>query len=309
MSKIWKVLEVLNWTTDYLSQKGFENARLNAEYLLTTSLELSRVDLYLNYDRPLTTAELGRFKKLLNRRLQHEPLQYISGRTEFMSLPFRVEPSVLIPRPETEVLVEKVLAVCRERFTEKSTVSILDVGTGSGCIAVSLAKYLNNAEIKAIDISEAALNTAKENAALNGVSNQIKFYQRDFLKIPSPERQAVARFDVIVSNPPYISNTDFEKLPDEVKKYEPHVALGDCSTGLIFYHKIAKVSLGILLPDGIVAVEIGLDQAQPVREIFLSNGFSEVEIFKDLTGIERVLVCSKKYSTQPRKSNVKGGHR
>jgi release factor glutamine methyltransferase len=289
-TKSWQVLELLNWTTEYLSERGFENSKLNAERLLCHSLNLKRMDLYLNFDRPLSTEELKRFKELLKRRLQKEPLQYILGQTEFMSLPFKVDPSVLIPRPETEILVEVVLNKSKEALQNKPTLSILDIGTGSGCIAVSLAKYLETVKITAIDVSESALKIAADNAKLNGVESKIQFLREDFLKFEFI-KNLPTKFDVVVSNPPYVSREDFEKLPKEVKDFEPTVALEDSQDGLTFFREIAEKVHELLNSAGMVALEVGLGQAPKVQNLFLNSHFSRVEIFKDLTGIERVVCC------------------
>ncbi|MFQ6114321.1 MAG: peptide chain release factor N(5)-glutamine methyltransferase, partial [bacterium] len=266
--KDWYILEILNYSTDVLAKGGIENPRLNAERLLSHSLNMNRVQLHLNHDRPLSKPELQRFRFFLNRRLKQEPLQYILGEAEFMSLPFKVNSSVLIPRPETEILVEKVLQMCAERFNHKSTITVLDIGTGSGCIAVSLAKYLKGCRVTALDISKEALKTAEENARLNDVENKIQFVVADFLDSKFPEERA-QKFDVVVSNPPYVSAGDFQKLPAEIRNYEPAVALEDGHDGLTFYHRIVDFSLKCLRPMGFVAVEVGLGQAHPVERIFL----------------------------------------
>ncbi len=299
-TKTWNVLELLNWGSQYLSEKGFENSRLNAERLLGHTLSLGRVDLYLNFERPLAPEELERFKKLLKRRLQHEPLQYIFGETEFFSLDFEVNPGVLIPRPETEVLVETVLKRCFEKFDSERMITILDIGTGSGCIAVALAKNLPKASITAIDISEAALTTAAENARLNEVGNQIKFQKVDFLS-KDLLNQFQNKFDVIVSNPPYISDAEFPNLPSEVRDFEPRTALSDTdplrgkdgADGRNFYRQIAATAPMILNQHGFVAVEVGLGQASSVKDFFTKSGLSQIQLIADLNGIDRV-VCAEK---------------
>jgi release factor glutamine methyltransferase len=288
--KTWHILDILNYTTRYLSEKGIENSRLNAEHLLSHTLNINRVELYLNYDRPLLETELKRFKLLLNRRLNQEPLQYIIGETEFMSLPFKVNSGVLIPRPETEILVETVLETCTEKFNSESKIKILDIGTGSGCIAISLARYLENCHVTALDVSQGALKTAEENARLNNVENKTRILMADFLDSRS-SKELAQEFDVVVSNPPYVGAEDFEKLPEEVKDYEPAIALKDGNDGLTFYHKIADFALTHLTAKGFVAVEVGLGQAHQVKRIFLENGYSGVKIFEDLNAIERILIC------------------
>jgi release factor glutamine methyltransferase len=287
--KNWNVIELLNWSSEYLNEKGFENARLNAERLLGHTLNLSRVDLYLNYERPLVAGELDRFKGFLKRRLQHEPLQYILGETEFFSLRFKVNPDVLIPRPETEILVETVLQKCRQKFGVEKDIAILDIGVGSGSIAVALAQNLPAARITAIDISDASLATATENASLNEVADQIEFRLMDFFgnNLANEFQHA---FDVIVSNPPYISDAEFPKLPAEVREFEPRFALKDGADGLNSYRQIAATAPMILNLGGFVAVEVGLGQAQFVTEFFTKNGLSQIQVVPDLNSIDRV-VC------------------
>ncbi len=299
-TKTWNVLELLNWSSEYLSEKGFENSRLNAERLLGHTLNLKRVDLYLNYERPLADDELARFKGFLKRRLQHEPLQYILGETEFFSLRFRVTPNVLIPRPETEILVETVLQKCREKNSPAEKINILDIGTGSGCIAISLAKHLPNARFTAIDVSEAAVTTAAENARLNEVSEQIEFRKLDFFfreadRYPTNNwlHEFQNTFDVIVSNPPYISDADYPNLPPEVRDFEPRAALKDGADGLNFYRQIAATAPMILNHGGFVAVEVGMGQAQAVAEIFAKSGLSQIQAAADLNDIERVVTGRK----------------
>lgn len=292
-AKTWHVAEILNFTADYLKKNAFENPRLNAERLLAHTLNLNRIDLYLNFDRPLAKPELARFRLSIKRRLTHEPLQYIIGETEFFSLPFLVNPNVLIPRPETEILVEKVIEKCKKNFPNKSEVSILDVGTGSGCIAVALAKHLKNAILTAIDISSAALETAKENARRNKVEDRMEFKQIDFMDENLP-LSLPQKFDVIVSNPPYISSAEFDKLPGEVKNFEPPQALKDGKDGLGFYRRLAETFPKVINSHSFLAVEVGLGQAQFVKEIFAQNQFSEIEVYNDLNEIERVVCCKYK---------------
>lgn len=283
----WQILDLLNSTTDYLTEKGIEDARLNTERLLGHSLNLSRVDLYLNYDRPLTSSELSQFKGYLKRRIRNEPLQYIIGETEFMSLTFKVNPSVLIPRPETEILVEKAIEICGKKF-DRRNIKILDIGAGSGCIAVSLAKYLEGAEITALDVSKPALEVAEQNAHLNKRSEKICFLEFDFLDQTFTSSE---KFDVVVSNPPYISSADFENLPEEIKAHEPSIALKDGPDGLRFFRRIAEACGTLLHKDGFVMVEVGLGQADAVKDIFSANGYTKIEALQDLNNIERIVFC------------------
>lgn len=285
-----KILEVLNHSTTLLTRNGIEHSRLNAERLLCHTLDRRRIDLYLNSDQTLTEDELKRFREHLSRRLRNEPLQYILGETEFMSLPFRVNPAVLIPRPETEVLVERVVKWCHAGSACDSKRSILDIGTGSGCIAVSLAKYLKNAKIIATDVSEGALEIARENAALNRVSEELYFIEDDILQSQNLRGE---RFDVIVSNPPYVPAGEYEDLPAEIKDHEPTIALKSDPDGLCFYRSIAGIAAGMLNAPGLLALEVGLGQADRVKAICEANGFREVSFSRDLNGIERVVTCTK----------------
>lgn len=288
--KVWRVLEVLNSATEYLRDKGIENPRLNAEHLLADVLSVDRVQLYVNFERPLTAGERAAFKSRLQRRAHHEPLQYILGQTEFFSLPFRVTPDVLIPRPETEILVEQTLAACRKKWPAATALSVLDVGTGSGCIAVALAHELENAAIFAIDISSSALEIAKQNAQRNAVAEKISFMKMDFLNLPQNAGLPEA-FHTIVANPPYVSSADFRHLPAEVKDYEPVVALKDDADGLRFFDALARFSSQKLEPGGCVLVEVGFGQAGKVQKMFQSRGLAVTDVVRDLNGIERV-VCA-----------------
>jgi release factor glutamine methyltransferase len=284
--KQWKLIDLLNWTADYLTQKGFENGRLETERLLAHSLDLDRIDLYVNFDRPLVPEELSHFKSLLKRRLEHEPLQYILGETEFYSLPFNVASGVLIPRPETEILVDQVRSVCSNEFQECETVNLLDVGTGSGNIAIACARHIPNAKTTAVDVSEQALEIAQQNAELNEVAEKVAFFQQDALGDWKTEYHQ--KFDVIVSNPPYISTAEYEKLDDEIKNFEPQKALLAGEKGLCFYHKFLPQLHNLLKPGGFVFFEIGETQAQQLSEFYSNNGFS-AEIIKDLAEKDRIL--------------------
>jgi len=284
------IVDLLNDSSKMLSEKGIENARLNAEQLLRHTLGINRVDLYLNQDRYLTQTEAAAFKRCLKRRADREPLQYILGEAEFMSLPFVVDENVLIPRPETEILVAKTIQMCKEKFASKDQIEVMEFGTGSGCISVSLAKYLENARITSLDISKDALKVAEKNAGLNGVDDRIQFINQDCTssKITNyfPDK-----FDVLVSNPPYVSPTDFEDLPEEIKKYEPAVALSDNRDGLSFYRKIAELSPELIKISGFLMLEFGLGQAVAVKEIFVKTSFNKINIFQDLNEIDRILFC------------------
>ncbi len=278
----WTVIELLKWTADYLTEKKFENARLNAERLLCHVLDCRRVDLYVNFERPLSAEELALYKTLLKRRLDHEPLQYIIGETEFFSILFKVSPGVLIPRPETELLVEQVLAYGRDL----QPCRILDIGTGSGCIAVSLAKHLLQATITAVDQSAIALEIARENALGTGVVDRIAFSLWDFTGQVMPIN---APFDIVAANPPYVSKNDYERLPREIKNFEPIEALtiGPDENGLAAYRHLQRWLPQLLSPGGQAFFEIGADQGADIRQLF-----PEATIIQDLANRDRVAIIT-----------------
>ena len=290
--KIWTVLRVLNWTTGYFLENGIENPRLDAEILLARSLRTNRLGLYLEYDKPLEKEELTEYKKLIKRRIKREPLQYIVGYQEFWSLKFKVDRGVLIPRPETEILVEEVLKVFPQDKPWSKTINILEIGTGSGAIAVALAKELRGVFIIATDISDRALHIARENAKNHGVERHITFLKGDLLR---PVRRRVEFFDLVISNPPYIPGADFQRLEPEVRDFEPRIALDGGKEGLRFYRQILPQVGKHLAKGGWLMLEVGKGQHQEVRNLMeYSGGFRTPSTVKDLSGIERVVSAQKK---------------
>ncbi len=292
-TKIWRIIDIINWGTEFFKSKSFmsdsngNEARTTIELILCHVLKCRRIDLYIDFERPLSKNELEEIKTLIKRRLKREPLQYILGETEFMGLKFKLTPDVLIPRPETEILVEKAIETIKKDFAEKSLIKVLDIGTGSGNIAISLAKFLGEkVYVIGIDISEKAIEVANENAKLNNVKN-VQFIQFDFFNDELTKKFA-NQFDVIVSNPPYISSEEIQNLQDEIKNYEPMIALTDGADGLRFFRRIASVSKDLICDHGFVLVEMSYNQSEKVKKIFVENGFNEIEIFKDYLGIERV---------------------
>ncbi len=281
---VWTVIRLLQWSKAYLESKGIENARLNVERMLCKVLNVDRIHLYLHFDRPLTKAELQAFKTMLLRRARREPLQYILEEIEFYSLPIKVGPEVLIPRPETEVLVDRVLALVP---AHSDSVRILDVGTGSGAIAIALAKHLPNARIMGIDVSVAALKLALENAQRNDVASRIEWRKLDILS-PLPAGWPPARFHLVVSNPPYVAPEEKDTLAPEIVEFEPHEALF-CQQPLQFYERLAELTPRLLEPEGWLMCEIAPHRAEAVRELFVRHGFDEVEVFPDLAGKARVI--------------------
>lgn len=266
-----------------------ERARLDAETLLMHLLEANRAWLIANGDDEIGEQSASRYAELVERRYRGEPIQYITGETEFYGLPFRVNPNVLIPRPETEHLVEQAIALARE-FTEPR---IVEVGAGSGAIAVALAVHLVGARITTIDVSAEALAVARENAARNAVSEQVRFLQGDLL-----EPVAGEEFDLVVSNPPYVPEADRESLSVEVREYEPGQALFAGEDGLDVYRRLIPAAYAALAPGGYVLLEIGYGQAEGIRALLAGRGFEGIHFLPDLQGIARV-ACGRRESAAP----------
>ncbi len=278
-TKIWTALELLRWGTVYFIEKKIDSPRLTMELMLCEVLECSRVQLYMSYEKPLSSNELAKLRVMTTRRAQREPLQYILGKTEFYGLPFFVDSSVLIPRPETEILVERVIKSVKESNNEN--ISILDIGTGSGCIAITLAKKLPECRVVGIDISSDALEVAKRNAGLNEVN--VEFIRRDVLK----EMKVKQPFEIIVSNPPYISSSEMKEIEPELLEHEPHIALTDGNDGLEFYRRYSELFKDILAIDGEFFVEFGYGQSDDVRRLFTMN--FDCTVYNDLADIPRVI--------------------
>lgn len=274
------VLEAINLSTEFLEKKEIESPRINAELLLAHALNCKRLDLYLSYDRPLDKDEINIYREFIRRRGKSEPLQYITGKVEFYGLLFNVNSSVLIPRQETEVLIETIL----NSVNKEDNLKILDIGTGSGNISISLTKYLPNAEITATDISDESLKTAKVNAEINEVSEKINFINHNIVFDDLNEE-----FDIVVSNPPYISEKEYPDLKDELKVYEPKIALTDFSNGLNYYNVISSKAKMFLKNKGRIFFEVGQGQAEDVKKILAENNFNRISVTKDYLKIDRVI--------------------
>lgn len=276
-TEIWTTLKVLDWTKEFLASRGVENARLEAEWLLCAVTGLDRVGLYLNFEKPLDAEELAAYRAMVARRGRREPLQHILGSQEFCGLEFEVTPAVLIPRHDTEALVNEALA------RMPGAQSILDIGTGSGCIAVALAHRLPGVSVTAVDISEDALEVARRNAGRNGVA--IEFLQGSLL-----EPVAGRHFDLIVSNPPYIPSSDILTLEPEVRDFDPRGALDGGADGLNVYRALVPDAAACLNSGGWLLLEVGAGQAADVARLFQTAGvFGEPIIACDGGGIERVV--------------------
>ena len=275
--EIWTVLKILTWTKDYLAKKGIENARLEAEWMLCELLGLDRVGVYVNFERPMNDSELALFRSMVARRARREPLQYILGTQEFMGLEFEVSFNVLIPRHDTATLVEEAIRVC------PNARRVLDIGVGSGCIAISLARLLPGAEVCGVEKSPEALSLAVHNAEKVGV--KVNLRQGSLF-----EPFAVERFDLVVSNPPYIPTGDLGGLQPEVREFEPREALDGGIDGLDFYRAIIPAAPEHLSPGGWLLFEVGIGQADQVRGLFEETGrFGEITTAKDQGEIDRVV--------------------
>jgi release factor glutamine methyltransferase len=279
------VLNALKLATEYFDKKEIQSARINAELLLAYLLNCKRLDLYLRFDQPLGENEVEQYRQLIARRGKYEPVQYIIGSTEFYGLQFEVNPSVLIPRPETEILVETVI----NNYKYSDKIKILDIGCGSGNIAVALAKNLPDAEITTIDVSEEALKIAQTNAIRNEAGN-IKFQLAD---INSDRLFPNNKFNVLVSNPPYVSGQEFNSLQKEIKMYEPRNAVTDDEDGLRFYKRISEFANQYLVDGGSLFYEIGAGQSDDVKSLMIGNGFTSIQIIKDYQKIDRVIYGAK----------------
>ena len=313
-SPVVTILEVINKTTPYFEKQGIDSPRLTIELLLAHLLKKKRMQLYMEFERDLDEPTLETLRGMVKRRVAGEPLQYITGEVEFCGLKLMVDKRVLIPRPETELLVEAVVqrvgkvassqqpVAEGEKKTEnggerargrreETRVRIVDVGTGSGAIAIALAKKFTEAEIIALDASRDALDVARGNATLHQVEKNIRFLESDLLQNLDDSLRA----DVIVSNPPYIADGEMAKLPREVRDFEPVRALAAGEDGLKVIRRLVMDARRILSPSGFVALELGAGQRAAVEEFFGQQDYNVVEVVKDLQAHERVIVA------QPRK--------
>ena len=281
------VLEVIKSSTEYLNSKGIESSRTNAELLLADVLHCKRLDLYLMYDKPLSESELNKYREYLKRRGSNEPLQYITGKVEFYGLDFTITPSVLIPRPETEILVESVI----NNIKTDNEIEILDIGCGCGNIGIAIAANLPNVKVTGIDISEEAIVIAQENTIRYNLQNRINYKCIDILNT-SADR--LLYYDIVLSNPPYVSKEDYTNLQKEIKYYEPEIAVTDVGDGFSFYTAITLLALSILNKSGKLFFELGQDQSGQVKKILEEHGFEEISIVQDYGHIDRVIFGHKK---------------
>jgi release factor glutamine methyltransferase len=286
----WTVLGMVRWCGDYLREKGVERGRLEGELLLAEVLGLRRLDLYLQHDRPLTAEEITAFKPLLLRRARREPLQYILGRTAFRELDLKTDRRGLIPRPETEALVQEVLDWATARGDVDGPgagLTAVDVGTGTGCIALSLALEGPFGRVTATDASGDTLDLARENARHTDLEDRIEFLQGS---VYAPV--AGRRFDVVVSNPPYVAESERDFLSPEILEWEPEGALFAGADGLDVLRGLVAGVAEHLAPEGLLALEIGMDQAERVVELIRATGaFAEPSVRNDLAGRPRIVLA------------------
>jgi release factor glutamine methyltransferase len=277
----WTIGRLLTWTTEWLGSKGSESPRLDAEVLLAHVRGCQRIMLYAAFDEEVAEETRSRFRELVRRRASGEPVAYLVGHREFFSLSFAVSPAVLVPRPETETLVSRVLDLCRDSAAPK----ILDVGTGSGAIAITLAKKLPRAEITASDVSPAALVVAKDNAARHGVADRAAFVEADLLSDP----RLAGPWDVIASNPPYVRESEFASLPRDVRDHEPRGALIAGPRGVEVIERLVNESVTRLVPGGWLVIEAGPLVADEVRAVLTATPDLEPgPVLSDLAGLARV---------------------
>ncbi len=288
----WTVGRLLTWTTDYLKKNGSESPRLEAEVLLAHARGCQRIELYTSFGDIVTPEIRTRFKELIKRRSEGAPVAYLVGEREFFSLSFKVTPSVLIPRPETETLVVLALTYLQSLPVSETPPRVIDVGTGSGAIIIALAKHFPNAEYQAVDLSPEALAIAQENAAKHGLAEKIQFEIGDLLAA-QPENV----FDLVVSNPPYISEPEYAVLPRDVKDHEPRLALVGGPKGDELVQKLTKQAALCLKPGGRLLMEISpMLETAAVTFLQSQTEFDQVGVQKDLSQLTRVVGASRKAS-------------
>lgn len=279
--------EILELSESYLRENNLNESRYDAQFLLANYFSCSRLELYLKFDRPIAENELVELRRMLKRRASNEPLQYITGKADFFGYTFFVDKNVLIPRLDSETLVVEVLNYLGVK--QKKNVKILDIGTGSGCLPITIflearKKRQDALQIIGMDISEEAVKVARKNADFHETGNNISFFSRDLFG----SMKVKEKFDIVISNPPYISFEEMKTLDKEVRNFEPIQALTDKSDGLTFYKRIAEVLSDILKVNGSLFVEIGMNQGKEVEQIF-KKLFQEVKIIKDLSGRDRIV--------------------
>ena len=288
--QVWTVRRLIEWTSGFLERKGVDSPRLAAELLLAHILQMPRIQLYLTHDRQLSPIELSAYRELVRRAGEHDPVQYLTGTAHFFGMELKVTPAVLIPRPDTETLVEAVLhhlKLATDTGTEQP-LRVADICTGSGAIALALAKHLPNAKVIATDISEAAAEVARQNARQLDLDVDVRVGD---LFTPL---EGEAPFDIITSNPPYIPTGELTKLDRNVRDYEPRLSLDGGPDGLGFHHRLLQEAPRRLRPGGRMFVEMQFDQAEVLRAVASAAGdWRDVQVLRDFAGHERVLLAQR----------------
>jgi release factor glutamine methyltransferase len=284
----WTIQKLLNWVTQYLTDKGIESPRLSAELLLSEVLKLQRIELYTHYDTPVAKQDLDKLHELVKRAGQNEPISYLVGKTEFYSMELLVTPDCLIPRQETELLVQRAIEFLR---TRKGRQSVCDLCTGCGCIAVAIAKNFQNVDIIATDICDKALAVAARNIQKHQLQEKITLLSGDLFD-PIIPKLDTEKFDLIVCNPPYVSEAEYENLDKNVRNYEPRLALFAGVDGLDIYRRIFEKVDRFLKPNAALILEIGFAQGPAVREMLEQTGaFAEIKIEKDFHNNDRIITA------------------
>jgi release factor glutamine methyltransferase len=287
----WTIIKLLQWATTYFGNHDIDSPRATAEILLAHVLNTRRIDLYLRYDQPLIPAELERFKALIKRRLNREPVAYILGSKEFWSMDLQITRDVLIPRPETECLVEKALESLALDSNPESKL-ILELGTGCGAVILALASENPRHAYWATDISINAIRIARQNARQNDLNGKVDFIVGDWF---APLRSKPGLFDLIVSNPPYIKSEDLNRLQPEIHAYEPLLALDGAADGLHCLRHIIQSAYFFLNPGGVIILEMGHDQKEPLKQMIAECGqYEEIDFYQDYSGYDRILQMKKK---------------
>ena len=281
--KIWRLIDLINWGETYFKEKNFDNPRSEIEWLLQDLLNYKKIDLYLKFEEEIDSGKLFILKSWIKRRVSREPLQYITGKADFYGRSYFVNNKVLIPRPETEILIDAAI----KNLLKKKNPYIIDIGTGSGCIGITLAIEIKKSNVLSIDISKDALLIAKNNAENHNIKN-IKFLEIDVLKNDINQKA-----DLIISNPPYISKNELSTLMPEVKNHEPKISLTDNKDGFTFYERFASLFPKILKNDGAAIIEVGREEHSiKVLEIFKKNGMKNIKVLKDLNSDNRAVIIN-----------------
>ncbi len=284
-SDVWTVQRILQWTAEFLRQKGVESPRVEAELLLAHARGCNRIRLYTDFNEPLSETHRAQMRELVRRRAAREPLAYLVGAKEFYGRRFRVSPAVLIPRPETESLVD----CCLDQIADRTGLHVLEVGAGSGCIAVTLLLQKPTLQMTATEICSDAIQIAAENAAQHGISDRLHLLQGSVLE---PLSGAAQRFHGLVSNPPYIRDDELAELEPEVREHEPRLALCSGADGLDVARAILQQCPSLLLDGAFLALELDPAQCECVRELAISAGFTDVRILADDAGLNRIVTAT-----------------